>query len=90
MATLAKIEDARTYRIGDWLGLAAAPTFAAMAWAMAGAPAGICASDAGMLPVDGMAWMYLLMSLFHLPPWLRLASRRHAAAHRPHTQTEGD
>ena len=90
MATLAKTKDAQTGRIGDWLALAAAPTFAAMAWVMADAPAAICVSDAGMLPVDGMAWMYLLMSLFHLPPWLRFASRRHAAAHRPRTQTQGD
>jgi hypothetical protein len=29
-----------------------------------------------MLSINGMAWMYLLMSLFHVAPWLRLASGR--------------
>lgn len=74
-------------RCGGWLGLAAAPTFAVMAWVVAGAPATICASDTGPLPLDGMAWMYLLMSLFHLPPWLTLVSRRDATAHHSHQQT---
>lgn len=72
-----------------WLALAAAPTFAAMAWMAAGAPAAICASGSGMSgmpPMDGMAWMYLLMSVFHLPPWLAVISRRDAAP----LQTKGD
>ncbi len=56
-----------------WLALAAAPSFAAMAWITAASPA-LCLSDPGPLPLDGMAAMYLLMSLFHLPPWLRLVS----------------
>ncbi len=65
-------------RSAHWLGLAAAPTFALMAWvAAADAPRiPICSSTSGVLPVDAMAWMYLLMSLFHLPPWLKRASRR--------------
>jgi hypothetical protein len=29
-----------------------------------------------MLPTNGMTVMYLLMSLFHLSPWLKLASVR--------------
>lgn len=60
-----------------WLAFAASPTFAVMAWvSAAGAPAmSMCSSSAGVLPVDGMAWMYVLMSLFHVSPWLRLASR---------------
>ena len=86
MATLAKTKDTQTGHIGDWLALAAAPTFAAMAWVMADAPAAICVSDAGMLPMDGMAWMYLLMGLFHLPPWLKLVSRPHHS----HQQTRGE
>ena len=77
-------------RCGGWLGLAATPTFAVMAWVVAGAPAAICASDAGPLPLDGMVWMYLLMGLFHLPPWLRLASRAGAATHHHHQRTEGN
>ena len=77
-------------RCSGWLRLAAAPTFAVMAWVAAGVPAAICASDAGLLPVDGMAWMYLLMSLFHLPPWLKLISNRDTATHQHHQQTEGN
>ena len=58
-----------------WIGLAAAPTFALMAWiAATDAPRiTLCASTSAMPPIDGMAWMYLLMSLFHVSPWLRLA-----------------
>jgi hypothetical protein len=59
----------------SWLGLAASPTFALMAWISANdVQAMICASGSGVLPIGGMAWMYLLMSVFHLSPWLKLAS----------------
>lgn len=60
-----------------WLSLAAAPSFALMA-AVAAADAPripLCSAATAMLPIDAMAWMYLLMSLFHLAPWLRLAGR---------------
>ena len=59
--------------MADWLCLAATPTFAAMALltAMTGADM-ICMAAPGVLPVGGMAPMYLLMSVFHLAPWLRL------------------
>ena len=32
----------------------------------------------GMEPsfLGGMAWMYVLMSVFHMPPWLRLLAGR--------------
>jgi len=75
-----------------WIGLAASPTFALMAWIAAGdAPRiAICSPDSGLLPIDGMAWMYLLMSLFHLPPWLKLASGRPRQLTVPTTQTKGD
>lgn len=55
-----------------WLALAAAPVFAAMALicAIDAPPLSMCAAGATVLPVDGMTAMYLLMSLFHLPPWL--------------------
>jgi hypothetical protein len=67
----------RARTMADGLAFAAAPTFAAMALvsATAGAPMALCIGG-GPLPVDGMTAMYLLMSLFHLPPWLRRASGR--------------
>ncbi|HWW65285.1 MAG TPA: hypothetical protein VNZ43_11035 [Sphingomonadaceae bacterium] len=56
-----------------WLGLAASPTFALMAWIAATSPgAALC----GSASIGGMAGMYMLMGLFHLPPWLRLVRRR--------------
>jgi hypothetical protein len=57
----------------EWLGLAAAPTFAAMALATAVASDGTMAAlcGPGGWPLDGMAMMYLLMSAFHVSPWLR-------------------
>jgi hypothetical protein len=64
-----------------WLSLAAAPTFAFMALLTAvpggGAPDMLCSAAPGASPFTGMALMYLLMSAFHLGPWLKLiASRR--------------
>ena len=60
-----------------WLALAAAPAFALMALISAAdaPPLALCAAGATVLPVDGMTAMYLLMSLFHLPPWLKLVGR---------------
>ena len=63
-----------------WLALAAAPTFAAMA-----AVTGVQEAQAGTMlcgpvpagsPLSGMVVMYLLMSGFHLGPWLRLGADR--------------
>jgi hypothetical protein len=61
-----------------WLALAASPTFALMAWiAATDAPSiALCSSGSSILPIDGMTAMYLLMSLFHLSPWLKLAFGR--------------
>ncbi len=66
----------------DWLSLAAAPTFAFMALLTA-VPGGgplemLCSAGPGASPFTGMGLMYLLMSAFHLGPWLRLMSRRRA------------
>ncbi|WEX11005.1 hypothetical protein [Chelativorans sp. AA-79] len=67
-----------------WLAYAASPTFALMGLIAAHDAAGIalCSAGSGILPVDGMTAMYLLMSLFHLPPWLRLASTAGRASNR--------
>lgn len=60
----------------DWLSLAAAPTFAFMALLTAGGgPLDmLCAAVPGPSPFTGMVLMYLLMSAFHLGPWLKLIS----------------
>jgi hypothetical protein len=63
----------------DWLGLAAAPTFAVMAlstWLAGSGMDQLCATGTHGWPFDGMLPMYLAMSAFHLPPWLKLAARR--------------
>jgi len=61
-----------------WLALAASPTFVLMAWVAANraSPMALCSVSSSILPVDGMTAMYLLMSLFHLSPWLKIASGR--------------
>ena len=68
--------------LADWLSLAAAPTFAFMALLTAVPGAGplemLCATSANVSPFSGMALMYLLMSAFHLGPWLRLIASRRA------------
>jgi hypothetical protein len=66
-----------------WLGLAAAPTFAVMALVSCVPSAGadmMCSAAHGVSPLSGMAPMYVLMSAFHLAPWLKLISRRRSAA----------
>ena len=62
----------------DYLSLGAAPTFAIMALltaATSGGPADILCSAAHVSPLGGMVPMYVLMSAFHLAPWLRLIAR---------------
>jgi hypothetical protein len=75
-----------------WLGLAAAPTFALMAWISAIGPAdmAMCSAASAFVPINDMALMYLLMSLFHLSPWLKLFSARSQRRNTSVTQTEGD
>jgi hypothetical protein len=89
MGSIAQIPPAPAGRrpageAAGWLSLAAAPTFAFMALLAAsqgGGPAeALCAAMPGASALGGMAPMYLLMSAFHLPPWLRLAARRRRAA----------
>src|SRR5947208_10123454 len=69
----------------DFLYLAAAPTFAIMALltcVLGGGPADALCSIAGASPLSGMVPMYLLMSAFHLAPWLKLIARRRNGIHR--------
>jgi hypothetical protein len=66
------------------LALAAAPTFAAMAlWtALASGPSDmICTSSPGVFSLNGMTIMYALMSIFHVPPWVRLLRSRTGGRH---------
>ncbi len=63
----------------EWLCLAAAPTFALMAL-LTGVLGGgeqdmVCSAAHDASPLTGMAPMYLLMSAFHSPPWLKRISR---------------
>jgi hypothetical protein len=72
----ARVWQARS--VAGWLALAASPTFALMAWIAASdaPPIALCSSGSSILPINGMTGMYLLMSLFHLSPWLKLTSGR--------------
>jgi hypothetical protein len=67
-----------------WLALAASPTFGLMAWIAANdaPPHAFRSSGTGILPIGGMPVMYLLMSLFHLSPWLNLPTNRGHTANR--------
>jgi hypothetical protein len=64
-------------RPAAWLRLAAAPTFAVMAavTAVLDAKTGVAMCGPTPTPGSGMVVMYLLMSAFHLGPWLRRAAR---------------
>jgi hypothetical protein len=65
-----------------WLRLAAAPTFALMALitGVSGGEADVLCSAMGASPLGGMVPMYLLMSLFHAAPWLKLIAGRRSGA----------
>ncbi len=69
--------------VAKWLALAAAPTFALMTlWTafLSGQPDTLCMAMQGSSSTSGMTVMYLLMSVFHAAPWLKLiASRRNGA-----------
>ncbi|MEK1854676.1 MAG: hypothetical protein AAAC48_23140 [Phyllobacterium sp.] len=69
--------------VADWLCLAAAPSFAFMALltAFAGGADMICLAAQDASPFSGMTVMYVLMSVFHSAPWVRLiVSRRSGTA----------
>lgn len=66
----------------SFLSFAAAPTFALMALMTAteSEPQLLCSAAHLGSALGGMIPMYLLMSAFHLTPWLRLISRRSISA----------
>ncbi len=74
--------NAAVSRAADRLALAAAPTFAVMALLtiLDGDPGRMLCMGDGTLPLTGMATMYLLMSAFHLGPWLRRVRGWHGRA----------
>ena len=81
--TAARAADRRGAGAADyvsWLSLAASPTFAVMTAlaAIGGGPMERLCASAGRTPLNGMAVMYLLMGVFHAPPWLRLIRHRRA------------
>jgi hypothetical protein len=72
----------RGFGAADFLYLAAAPTFAIMALLtciLGGGAADALCSMTGTSRLTGMAPMYLLMSAFHLAPWLKLIARRRSS-----------
>ncbi|MBX4953645.1 hypothetical protein HJA95_29615 [Rhizobium binae] len=77
-------KSARSWPAAEWLSLAAAPTFAIMALltAATGSTEMICMTAPDAFPIGGMVPMYLLMSGFHLAPWLRLVASWQAVSRR--------
>src|SRR5579864_2271318 len=78
---------AAALRLTDWLRLAAAPSYGFMALFTAvfgESPQDmLCMAMHHASPPSGMigsmAWMYMLMSMFHSAPWLKLIATRAGA-----------
>ena len=81
---LAIHRSAAILKAADGLTLAASPTFAIMALvtAMSDESAMLCSVTPDLSPIHGMALMYLLMSVFHAAPWLKLIAGRPGVAGR--------
>jgi len=65
--------------VAGWLALAATPTFSVMAlWTglFSAQPDMFCIGVQNGSPLNGMSLMYVLMSIVHAVPWLKLISRR--------------
>jgi hypothetical protein len=70
--------------IARWLCLGATPAFAIMALMtsmLGGGPMDTLGSAGHGSQLTGMVPMYVLMSAFHLAPWLTLISRRRSGAY---------
>ena len=89
--TADRIVSARTTVLGNNRGtavlavynclrLAASPSFAMMVFRAGiegrSLPEMLCSKTYNAGPLTGMVAMYVLMSIFHLPSWLRLIGRR--------------
>jgi hypothetical protein len=71
--------------LSRWLSLAAAPTFAIMGlWSarFVDQTDMLCTGMRGSSAMSGMTLMYLLMSVFHLSPWLKWIARRRRRSRR--------
>jgi hypothetical protein len=79
--------DALAGAAASWLCLAAAPAFALMAVLSGVLGNGMsdmsCSTVGGASALGGMVPMYLLMSVFHLGPWLKLIAVRESGVRRP-------
>jgi hypothetical protein len=83
---------AAAHGLAGWLCLAATPTFAVMALlagVLGGDPLDVLCTAGHGSPLDGMVPMYLLMSAFHAPPWLKLISGRRCASAGPDRAAAG-
>jgi hypothetical protein len=72
-------------RTAHVLSFAPTPTFALLAFLSATRESGVqnwvCSATHNSSALTGMVAMYLLMSLFHSIPWLRLIDRQHNLLH---------
>jgi len=74
------------HRLAGGLCLAAAPTFMLMALVSHfsnGSAEMLCGAMSDASPFSGMALMYALMGIFHLPSWLRRIPAGKAVSGRP-------
>ena len=80
------VEAARWLRSTQLAGFCwrLAPTFAIMALLTGVLGSGradmLCSPAHDASPLNGMVWMYVLMSAFHSAPWLKLISSRRNGA----------